>query len=165
MPTTTPMAKQPTGGTNTPRTMLQLSTPSTRMIQLISWGYSLDSIPSSGTGRIELIETDVACTGLTAHTASGIQPLYPGLPASLLTLGTGNTGYYNGGTNTEGTPTAVRVFDDDTIPSTAGEVPVDYDYQWMPNEAPWVNVSRFLRVRATFTAASVGFSAWVCWDE
>ena len=72
------------------KTMLQLSTPSTRQIQVISWGFNLNGPPN---GVVELIETDVAATSGTAHVAAGVQPLVPGAPASLLTLGTGNTGY------------------------------------------------------------------------
>lgn len=161
MPTTSVITKQSTGTAT--KTLLQLATPSTRMIQLISWGYTLDAVPGSTGGTMELIETDVAATGLTAHVASGIQPLWPGTPASLLTLGTGATGYATG-TPTEGTITTTRSFDTDQIPPTAGAVDVNYDYQWMPDERPVVNISKFLRVRATF-AAAVNALVWVCWDE
>lgn len=161
--TTAPTLKQATGTAT--RTMLQISTPSTRMVQLISWGYSLDAFPSSGVGRTELIQTDVGCSGLTAHLANGVQPLYPGLPASLMPLGSAATGYFaSGNTLTEGATAATRLFDDQTVIPTAGGEQLDYSYQWMPDERPWVNVSAFLRVRATF-GASVNMSAWICWDE
>ena len=142
------------------KTLLQLATPSTRMIQLISWGYELDAVPASGSGTIELVETDVAAT-VTAHAASGVQPLYPGIPASLLTLGTSATGYT---ASAEGTVTTTRSFDNNVIPSTAGDASTSYDYQWMPDERPWVNISKFLRVRVTFTAA-VNALVWVCHEE
>lgn len=161
MPTTSVITKQSTGTAT--KTMLQLATPSTRMIQLISWGYTMDAVPGSTGGAVELIETDVAATGLTAHVAAGVQPLWPGIPASQLTLGASATGYATG-TPTEGTITATRVFDADEIPPTAGAAPVGYDYQWMPDERPVVNISKFLRVRATF-AAAVNMLCWVCWDE
>src|SRR5262249_56832252 len=74
MPTTAAQQKVTTG--TAIKTMLQLSTPSTRMIQVLSWGYSLDGVPTAGVGQIELIQTDVAAT-VTAHVASGVQNLDP----------------------------------------------------------------------------------------
>lgn len=158
MPTTAALAKATTG--TTIKTMLQIATPSTRQLQLISWGYTLDAVPGSSGGIIELIQTDVAAT-VTAHAASGVQPLDPNAPASLMTLGTAATGY---SASVEGSITAVRTFDTDMIPATAGAVPVNYDYQWMPDERPILAVSKFLRIRATFSAA-VNMLCWVCWDE
>jgi hypothetical protein len=144
--------------------MLQLATPATRMIQIISWGYTLDAVPGGTGGTIELIETDTGATGLTAHVAAGIQPLWPGIPASLLTLGAGATGYSTGSAPTEGTVSTSRTFDTDQIPPTAGAVEVNYDYQFMPDERPIANISKFVRVRATFNAA-VNALAWVVFDE
>lgn len=158
MPTTAGIAAVATG--TTIKTMLQIATPSTRQCQLISWGYTLSAAPGSGTGLIELIQTDVAAT-VTAHVASGVQPLDPNAPASLMTLGASATGYT---ATLEGTPTATRSFDADQIAPTAGSQPINYDYQWMPDERPIVAISHFLRVRATF-AASVNMLCWVCWDE
>ncbi|WP_370120364.1 hypothetical protein [Streptacidiphilus sp. MAP12-33] len=158
MPTTAAIVPVTTG--TTIKTMLQVATPSTRQCQLISWGYTLSAVPGSGTATIELIQTDVAAT-VTAHSASGVQPLDPNAPPSLMTLGTSATGYTS--TN-EGTPTAVRTFDTDQISSTAGAQPINYDYQWMPDERPIIAVSKFLRVRVTF-AAAVNMLCWVCWDE
>lgn len=133
------------------------------MIQLISWGYTLSAVPGSTGGLIELMETDVGATGLTAHVAAGLQPLWPGIPASLMTLGTGATGYATG-TPTEGSITASRTFDADEIPPTAGAVDLNYDYQFMPDERPVVNISKFLRVRVSF-AAAVSALVWAVWDE
>lgn len=142
------------------KTMLQLATPSTRMVRLISWGFQLDALPGSGSGVVELVETDVAAT-VTAHAASGVQPLYPGLPASLLTLGTTATGYTATG---EGVVTTTRSLDTNKVSSTAGADSIDYVYQWMPDERPWVNISKFLRIRATFSA-SVNMLCWACHEE
>jgi hypothetical protein len=157
MPTTAAQQKVTTG--TSVKTMLQLATPSTRQIQLISWGYTLDAVPGSA-GQVELLQTDVAAT-VTAHVATGVQPLDPNAPASLLTLGTSATGYT---ASVEGSTTATRVFDADLIAPTAGAQDLTYDYQWMPDERPIVAVSKFLRVRVTFGAA-VNMSCWVCWDE
>jgi hypothetical protein len=142
------------------KTMLQIATPSTRQIQLISWGFTLDGVPGSA-GQVELIQTDVAASGGTAHVASGVQPLDPNAPASLMQLGTALTGYTF---TTEGSTTATRTFDANLVPPTAGATDINYVYQWMPDERPIVAVSKFLRVRCTFGAA-VNMSTWVCFDE
>lgn len=155
MPTTAGQAKVAVA--NGVKTMLQLSTPSTRQIQLIAWGYSLDVATA---GEVELLQTDVAAT-VTAHVAAGVQPLDPNAPASLLTLGTGNTGYT---ATVEGSTTATRVFDTQFVAATAPPN-LSYAYQWMPDERPIIAVSKFLRVRATFAATTSSMVTWVCWDE
>lgn len=158
MPTTAAQAKVTTG--TAIKTMLQLATPSTRQIQLISWGYSLDVAPGAAS-VVELLQTDVAAT-VTAHGATGVQSLDPNAPASLLTLGTSATGYT---ATAEGTPTATRVFDVVEIPLTAGATDLTYSYQWMPDERPIIAVSKFLRVRATFATSASNMVCWVVWDE
>lgn len=158
MPTTAAQAAVTTG--TSIKTMLQMATPSTRQIQLISWGYSVDGAPS--TGVVELIQTDVAAT-VTAHVAAGVQPLDPNAPASLLTLGTSATGYTS---TAEGSTTASRVLGAVTIVSsgsTAGRY-LTYEYQFMPDERPIVAISKFLRVRVT-TGSAVNMRCWVVWDE
>jgi hypothetical protein len=161
MATTAATAKVTTG--TTLKTMLQIATPASRQLQVISWGFSLDAAPAaSGTGLMELIQTDVAAT-VTAHVASGVQPLDPNAPASLVTLGTAATGYT---ASVEGTPTGTRLFDPVQVGgvSTAGGSALVYSYQFMPDERPIVGTSKFLRVRANFSAA-VNALCWVCWDE
>jgi hypothetical protein len=158
MPTTAAQASVTTG--TSIKTMLQLATPSTRQIQLISWGFSLDDAPGAD-GVIELLQTDVAAT-VTAHVASGVQPIDPNAPASLLTLGVSATGYTS---TVEGTPTATRVFDAVSLSSSTGESPLTYVYQWMPDERPIVAVSKFLRVRATTPTTATDMRCWIVWDE
>lgn len=162
-PTTTALVKVTTGSGSVAKTMLQVSTPSTRMIQLISWGYTLDAVPASA-GQIELLQTDVGATALTAHVAAGVMPLQPGIPNSLMTLGTGNTGFATSSAPTEGSTTASRLFDVGLVPSSAGATDLQYDYEWMPDARPVVDISKFLRVRATFSAA-VNMNCYVVWDE
>lgn len=160
MPTTAAQASVDTG--TAIKTMLQLATPSTRQIQLISWGYTCDDVPGAD-GVVELLETDVAAT-VTAHVAAGVQPITPNTPASLLTLGASATGYT---ATAEGSTTAARVFDAVSISSTSSEgAPVlTYVYQWMPDERPIIAVSKFLRVRATTPTSSVQMRCWCVWDE
>ena len=157
MATTAAQAKVTTG--TAIKTMLQIATPATRQLQPISWGFSLDAVPG-GIGVVELLQTDVAAT-VTAHAASGVQPLDPNAPASLVTLSTTGTGYTASG---EGAITGTRVFDMVEIPATAGARDLTYSWQWMPDERPIVGTSKFLRVRVTF-ASAVNLACWVCWDE
>lgn len=158
MPTTAAQLAVTTG--TTIKTMLQLSTPATRQIQLISWGFTI-SEPAGAVGEIELLQTNVAAT-VTAHVASGVQPLDPNAPASLLTLGVSNTGYT---ATAEGAITVARVFDVVRLPATASGTPMVYTYQWMPDERPIVALSTFLRVRATTPTTGVNMVCDVTWDE
>lgn len=157
MPTTAAQVKVTTG--TAIKTMLQLATPATRQIQLIAWGFSLDVAPGAAS-VVELLQTDVAAT-VTAHAASGVQPLDPNGPASLLTLGTSATGYT---ATAEGSTTAARVFDVVEVPTVHTTV-LNYQYQWMPDERPIIAVSKFLRVRATFATTASNMVTWVTWDE
>lgn len=158
MATTAVTAKVTTG--TSLKTMLQLSTPSTRGIWIVSWGFSVDAPPATtGTGVVELIQTDVAAT-VTAHSASGVQPQDPDAPASLLTLGVSNTGFTS---TSEGTPTATRLFDFTDIAGVSnGAWPTKYSYNFLldDGELPRVDVSSFLRVRVLFSAA-VNMNCWI----
>lgn len=158
MPTTAAQASVTTG--TAIKTMLQLATPSTRQIQLVEWGFSLDDPPGAD-AVIELLETDVAAT-VTAHVAAGVQPLTPGQPASLLTLGVAASGYT---ATVEGAIAAARVFDAVSLSSTSQESPLTYVRQFMPDARPIVAVSRFLRVRATTPTTATDMRTWVIWDE
>lgn len=142
------------------KTMLQLSTPSTRQIQLLEWGFSLDDPPGAD-GVIELLQTDVAAT-VTAHVAAGVPNLDPNGTASLLTLGTANTGYT---ATAEGTTTASRVFDTVSLSSVSGESGLSYVRQWMPDCRPIVAISKFLRVRATTPTTASDMRCWIVFNE
>ena len=159
MPTTAAQQAVTTG--TAIKTMLQLSTPSTRQIQLIAWGFSIDDYPGADS-VVELLQTDVAAT-VTAHVAAGVQPLDPNAPASLLTLGVSNTGYTG---SAEGSITATRVFDAVSLDTTAGSnAQLSYFYQFMPDERPIIAVSKFVRVRATTPTTAVDMRCWIVWDE
>lgn len=161
MATTAATAKVTTG--TAIKTMLQIATPATRQLQILSWGYTLDAAPATtGTGIVELIQTDVAATTGTAHVASGVQPLDPNAPASLVTLGTAATGFTF---TVEGTTAASRIFDSPLVAGISnGTDELKYVRDFMPDERPIIAVSKFLRVRVTFSAA-VNMLCWVTWDE
>jgi hypothetical protein len=160
MPTTAAQAAVTTG--TAIKTMLQINTPATRQLVPIAWGFTIDDPPGAD-AVIELLETDVAAT-VTAHIASGVQPLNPGSPASLVTLGTAATGYTG---TAEGSITATRVFDVVSLSSVSAEAGpfLTYFYQFMPDERPVVAVSKFLRVRATTPTTAVDMRCFVTWAE
>ena len=148
-PAPTTAAQASVAVANGVKTMLQLATPSTGQIQLVGWGYSIDVAPA-GIGTVELIETDVAAT-VTAHVASGLVKSDPNAPNSTLTLGTSATGYT---ATVEGTTTASRVFGARKVPVAAGSTDLSYDWQWLFNCGPIMAVSKFMRIRTTFTATT-----------
>jgi hypothetical protein len=154
MPTTAAQQSVTTG--TAIKTMLQLATPSTRQIKILSWGWSSDDPPGAD-GVIELIQTDVAAT-VTAHVASGVQPVDPNETASLLTLGTSATGYT---ATAEGTPTATRTLDVVSLSSVSGESALEYTRLFTAREIETIPVSKFLRVRATTPTTAVDLRCWV----
>lgn len=160
MATTAATAKVTTG--TAIKTMLQIATPSTRQLTILSWGYSIDTAPTTtGVGVVELIQTDVAAT-VTAHVAAGVQPQIPGVPASLMTLGASATGYT---ATVEGSTTATRLFDvQEILGVSSGAQPNYYERDFMPDERPVVAVSTFLRVRVTFSVAA-NMLCWCTWLE
>src|SRR5690242_17573720 len=114
MPTTAALSSVTTG--TSAKTMLQIATPSTRQIVVLAWGFTIDDPPGAD-AVIELIESDVAAT-VTAHVAAGVQPVNPGMPASLMTLGTSATGYT---ATAEGTITTTRTLDIVSLSSVSAE--------------------------------------------
>lgn len=145
------------------KTMLQLATPATTMMRLISWGFSLDAAPATtGVGVVELVQADVGAT-VTALSAAGIPNITdPNGTASKLTLGTEASGFT---ASAEDTVTASRLFHAVEVSGVSnGAGPTFYEQQYMPDERPIVAVSKFLRVRVTFSAA-VNALVWVVWDE
>lgn len=156
-PTTAAQQKVTTG--TAIKTMLQLATPSTRQIQILEWGFSLDAA-SGAVGQVELLQTDVAAT-VTAHVAAGVPNLDPNGAPSLLTLGVSATGYT---ASAEGSTAAARVLDAKQIPVAAGLTDLQYTRTFMPDARPIVAVSKFLRVRCTFTSAT-NMTCWVLFTE
>jgi len=155
MQTTAALAKVSTG--TAIKTMLQLATPSTRQIQLIEWGFTVDDLPGAD-AIVELLDTDVAATGGTAHVASGVQNSDPNGTPSLLSLGAALTGY---SFTVEGAVTASRTHGVKLFGTTAGETDLTWSYQWFPDARPIIGVSRFLRIRATVPTTAVDMLCWV----
>lgn len=160
MPTTAALPAVTTG--TAIKTMLQLATPATRMMAVLAWGFTLDDPPGAD-AVFELIQTDVAAT-VTAHVASGVIPLDPNAPGSLMTLGTSATGYT---ATAEGTPTATRTLDVVSLSSVSAEAApfLTYRYAFQPWEIPIIPISKFLRVRATTPTTAVDMRCWIGTEE
>lgn len=161
MVTTAALAAVTTG--TSIKTMLQLATPSTRQIMLLGWGFTLDDPPGAD-GVIDLIESDTAAT-VTAHVAAGVQKLTAGITASLLTLGTSATGYTS---SSETAPTTTRTLGEPiSLSSTSAEAaPVMRGGElWVPGEGPVVDVSKFVRLRATTPTTAADMRCWISWME
>jgi hypothetical protein len=138
------------------RNMLQIATPSTRGIRLLEWGISMDGSPAAI--KWELMQSDAAETGMTAHIAAGVMAFSePSAATSLVTLGTAATGY-TGSTTQAVTPTNVRLFDHQILSTNT------YIKQWPLGQEPQVAPSKFLRVRAT-AAAAVNAICYIVWSE
>lgn len=161
MPTTAALVSISTG--TAIKTILQLTAPATRQLVICGWGMTFDDPPGAD-AVFELVETDVAAT-VTAHVASGINKLLPGIPASLLTLGASATGY-NG--TVEGAITTVRVFDTLSVSSVSAEAaPLMSFYKNFEQTGipPVVDISKNLRVRATTPTTAVDMRCFVDIEE
>lgn len=132
------------------KTMLQVKPSATIAMKVIEWGISFDGSSAATPGKVELIETDVAAT-VTAAVANDIfkfdaAALAGGDPTTnLIPVGATSTGYTS--TN-EGSITAVRSFDLQLLPPTG-----PYIKQFPLGREPWIQVSKFLRIRVTFGTA------------
>ncbi|MFD1940526.1 hypothetical protein ACFSKW_54635 [Nonomuraea mangrovi] len=145
------------GTTTTLKTLLQIASPSTRMLRVVEWGISFGGSAAATPIMCELIQTDVAAT-VTAHVAAGVQPYDdPNAPASLVTLGTSATGY---NASAEGTITATRTADAQLVAPTT-----QYVKQWPLGREFVLPVSKFLRVRVKATTAGVEAYTYVVWQE
>ena len=88
-PTTAAQLKVTTG--TAIKTLLQIATPSTREIEVVEWGFSVDGITAATPGIVELLQTDVAAT-VTSLTPTVYRP--SNAPASLCVGGGSLDGLY-----------------------------------------------------------------------
>lgn len=152
LPTTAALVHVTTG--TAIKTLLQVATPSTTKIQVVSWGISFDGASFGTKVACELIDTDVAAT---VTTGSGhILKMQNTADASLMTVGTSATGYT---ASVEGSITATRPLDVQKVDGSGA-----YSYEWSLGNYPEVAASRFLRIRVT-TGTAVNAHCWVVWNE
>lgn len=159
--TTAAPVKQPSG--TAIRTMMQLAVATGYLPKVISWGISFDGSAAATPGTVELIETDVAATGLsTAYVLADVQKWQnsnsptqtsgtSGLPFN---LGTSLSGFATGAV-TEGSTTVSRMADCALIAPTnqyVHDFPLGREFELI--------AGRFLRVRVTF-GTTVNMICWV----
>jgi hypothetical protein len=137
------------------KTLLQVATPSTLELQVVSWGISFDGATFGTKVQCELLETDVAAT-VTTGSGHITKTTGPAQVGSQVTVGTTSTGYT---ASAEGTIAATRLFDVQNIDGTAG-----YSYTWPLGNYPVVSVSKFLRIRVQ-TGTAVNAICYVTWTE
>lgn len=156
MPTTAALAPINTG--TAIKTLIQLSTPSTKGIYVVEWGISFDGVTPSDTPiRCELVDTAAIAATVTAYVAADIIKVQRmNDEATLLTLGTANSGY---NASAEGTIVATRPLDVQFINPTGG-----YIKQFPLGGEMHVAPSRFLRVRVTAGVARNAYP-YVVWAE
>lgn len=153
LPTTAALVAVTTG--TSIKTLLQVATPSTQPIDVVSWGISFDGATFGTKVKCELLQTDVAAT-VTTLAASSVATTEPADLGSQVTFGTSATGYT---ASAEGTITATRLFDVQWVDGSSA-----YSYTWSLGNYPRVPVSKFLRVRVT-TGTAVNAVTWVTWAE
>ena len=160
MPTTAAPTPVTTG--TAIKTMLQVKPSATAACRIIGWGYSLDSSAASVSGKIELIQTDVAAT-VTAHTATGIveydsMALIGGDPTTnLIQVGTTATGFT---ATAEGTITDTHMLTGPRFETTNTTFAVNWSEQFPLGREPRIQPALFARIRVTF-ATAVNMYCWM----
>lgn len=135
------------------KTMLQVATPATTRIKLVSWGVSFDGSAAATPGRVELLSCDGAAT------VTSVTPTIWGEPADVASLCVGGASATGHTATAEGTLTNVRMFDVQFVAPTS-----QYVREFSLGREPTVAASKFVRIRVTF-AAAVNAYAWIVWEE
>jgi hypothetical protein len=144
------------------KTHVQVQASGTILSKIIAWGVQTTAPASTGTISVELLETNVAATSLTAHVAAGIVRVDPAAIAggdpttNLIQVGTSATGWSAGA---EGSITATRMFDSRwaTLSSAAG---YEYSLQFPLGREPHINIALFGRIRI-HTSVTVDAICWM----
>lgn len=120
------------------KTLLQVATPSTQDITVISWSVSFNASAAATPIICELLQFDVAAT-VTSLTPTVFSD--PNAPASLCVGGSSATGY---NASAEGSPTTTLIKDSANVSPMTGVI-VPYPL----GREPGIPISKFLRLRAT----------------
>jgi len=147
MPTTAAQAAVTTG--TAIKTMLQVKLGTQNKGKVVEWGISFDGSAAATPIKCELLETGTVFGTVTASAAADItkfgDPNDVDPTTSNIVVGTSATGYT---CTSEGSITAVRMFDVQFIPPTQ-----PYFKQFPLGREPVINVSTALRIRVTAGAA------------
>lgn len=141
------------------KTLLQVKPGTTQFLKIIAWGISFDGSAAATPGKVELIETDVAATSLSASVAGDItkvdaEALAAGDPTTnIFAVGTSATGYTAGA---EGSIAATRYLDGPQLLAPTGS----YYFQIPLGQEPVIQPSKFARIRVLF-GTTVNVFCWM----
>lgn len=145
MPTTAAQVPVTTG--TSIKTLLQLKP--FNILKIVEWGISFDGAAAATPGKVELLDTGTVFGTVTASADADItkDESVEQAVASVagLTLGTSATGYT---CTSEGSITAVRMFDPQLLPPTG-----PYVKQFPLGREPRCIIGNAVRIRVTFGAA------------
>jgi hypothetical protein len=131
------------------KTLMQIKPGATQIAQIIEWGICFDGSAAATPGYVELIETDVAATSLTAFAAADFtkydnEALNAGDPTTnMFSVGTNASGYTAGA---EGSITAVRNLDAPQLIAPTNQ----FVKQFPLGREPIIQPAKFGRIRVTF---------------
>ena len=136
------------------KTVLQVATPSTTGIKLVGWGVSFDGIVvTNPAGKVELLDGDVAATVTT------LTPEEYGVSQAQNSLCIGGTALTGYNASAEGTLTGSVLLDAQNVHPQTG-----YAVYFPENAQPRILLSRFLRIRTTFSV-DINVIPWILWEE
>lgn len=138
------------------KTMIQLSTSASLEARVVEWGCEGDASAAATPGTMELLFCGSGAATVTAYVAGDIKKYRPNDGASLLTLGTANSGFT---ASVEGTPAGGTFSIVHQFPPTSGSY-----FQYPLGREPEMAVSTFLRLRNKF-AATVNTISMIAWEE
>lgn len=143
-----------TTGAATLKTMIQLSTPATADVAIVEWSWEGDGFAAAAPGVVDL-QFHAGAATVTAYAATDIKKYSVNDVASLLTLGTANSGFT---ASAEGTATAMFNIPHQ-IPPTAGIY-----IQYPQGREPKVAASTFVGLRNKVGTAINAICA-IAWEE
>lgn len=127
------------------KTMIQLSTSASSEARVVEWWWEGNGSAAAVPGKIELLFVGSGAATVTAYAAGDIKKYDPNGRASLVTLGTANSGYT---ASVEGTPAGGTSSMPHQVPPTSGIY-----IQYPLGREPEMAVSTFLRLRNHLPAA------------
>lgn len=138
------------------KTMICLSTSASSEARVIEWSWEGDASAAAVPGTVELLFHGTGAPTVTAYAAGDIKKYDPNSRASLMTLGTANSGYT---ASVEGTPATGTFSIVHQVPPTSGIY-----IQYPLGREPEMAVSTFLRLRNKL-AAAVNAICLIAWEE
>jgi len=138
------------------KTMIQLSTAATREARIVEGWWEGDGSSAATPGTIELMFVGSGAATVTAYGAGDIKKYNANGPPSLITLGTGNSGFT---ASVEGTPAGGTSSITHKVPPTSGIY-----LQYPLGREPVMPISTFLRLRNTLGTAVNAFCG-IAWEE